>query len=99
MGKAISQDRIREINDAYLVIKTYSGVAKKLGVSPSTVKKYIIPDYVPEEKLSINRIVFNEEIKPFDKEKFSKDVYWGEMCVLSEEELKEIQELWKEISL
>ena len=42
MANAITQDKIIEINEAYLVIKTYAGVARKVGVCAGTVKKYII---------------------------------------------------------
>ena len=37
----LTEEKIQEIVKEYQVIGTYSGVAKKVGVSPTTVKKYI----------------------------------------------------------
>lgn len=99
MGRRITQEKIQEINEAYFVIGTYSGVAQKVGVSPSTVKKYIISNYVPQSKVKLNQVSFNKEIKDFDKDLFLNERYWGNLCIMSEEEFKEIQELWKEITI
>ena len=43
--KRVTQEDIIKINEAYLICKTYSGVAKATGWSASTVSKYIIPGY------------------------------------------------------
>lgn len=50
MSTRIKQDDIIEINEAYLRIGTYSGVAKELGYSPSTVKKYVQKDYISQKE-------------------------------------------------
>lgn len=41
----ITDEKIKEINIAYLQCRTYSGAAKMCGCAPSTVKKYIIPNF------------------------------------------------------
>lgn len=45
MAKKVTQRDIEQMNEAYLTIGTYSGVAKALGWSASTVKRYINPNY------------------------------------------------------
>lgn len=97
MGRKITQEKIKEINEIYFITGTYSGTAQKAGVSPSTVKKYIIPNYIPENKIKSNQVLFNKEIKNLDKDLFLKDEYWGNLCVMTEKEFEEIKELWKEI--
>lgn len=98
----ITQEVIEQINELYLKIGTYSGVSKEMGgsPSPSTVKKYIIPGYVSRESIVEKR---------FDKEKIPSDIDfkpfaanlddWGKLCVLTEEEEEEIEELQKELVL
>lgn len=48
MGKITDEDVIN-INKLYIKYGTYNGVANELGISPATVKKYIIPDFKVEE--------------------------------------------------
>ena len=38
----VTQEMIKEINELYTEIKTYAGVARKIGIAPTTVKKYIV---------------------------------------------------------
>ena len=45
MAKKVTQRDIEQMNEAYLTIGTYSGVARALGWSASTVKRYINPNY------------------------------------------------------
>lgn len=94
----MTQEKIIEINELYLQIKTYAGVSRALGGSPSpiTVKKYIIPDYQTQK---------NTKKKIFEKSSISKDFIsndfsienWGDLCVLSNLEKEEIKELWSEL--
>ena len=95
---AITQDTIIEINELYLKIGTYAGVSRALGGSPSptTVKKYIIPEYT--SKNNIERKFFHKGDLP----EFVEDIFlgvdnWGDLCRLSENEKEEIMELWNEI--
>ena len=95
----VTQEMVKEINELYLQIGTYTGVARKIGIAPTTVKKYIVPHYIAESTI---------QKKVFDKNKISKDIDfspfinkedWGSLCILSEQEKEEVKELWKELSM
>lgn len=94
MANKITQEQIIEMNKLYLKIKTYAGVARKIGVSPGTVKKYIIPDFVDPQSIEI--IEFKEELPAFVPESCPKE-NWSEWIKLSDREKEEIEELWKEL--
>lgn len=95
--RVITQKEIKEINEAYLEIGTYAGVARKLGFSPATIKKYVIDGYEDVDESKIKRYEGNA-LPDFDYKMFrGKD--WGKMCILSREEMAEIRELWEEISV
>lgn len=98
MAKTISEETKIKINELYLKIGTYSGVAKEIGCAPSTVKKYIIPNFVPQE--NIKKKVFNQEDLPeFSTEGLKNIENWGSLCLLNEEEKSEIRELWDELTI
>ena len=92
----ITQEKIIEINDLYLEIGTYSGVAKIIGCAPSTVKKYIIPNYVPKDKIQSKKVTI-DDLPEFSTEGLKNLENWGEVCLLSNEEKEEIKELWNEM--
>lgn len=94
--KVITQKDIQEINRLYAELHTYAAVARKTGFSPATVKKYVIKDYVPVDETNFKR--FNRPLPEFDPTMFRGND-WGALCVLSEDERKEIKELWKEIEV
>jgi DNA invertase Pin-like site-specific DNA recombinase len=58
--KVTEQDKI-QINELYLELKTYAAVARETGFSPSTVKKYIIPNYISQNDIKITP--FNKNIR------------------------------------
>ena len=96
--KYVTQDDIKKINELYLQLKTYAAVSRATGFAPSTVKKYVIPNYQKVEEKNIVR--FTGPLPDFDDYKkvfYKKD--WRELCNLSEEEYAEIKELWKELDL
>lgn len=95
--KIITQTDIKNINKLYLELGTYAAVSRATGFSPGTVKKYVVPGYTIVDDKSI--VHYSREALPeFEPERFrGKD--WGEMCVLSQDELQEIYDLWKEIEL
>lgn len=98
MATQIAQSTIIEINELYLKIKTYAGVSRALGgsPSPSTVKKYIIPGYI--SKTDIERKFFHKDDLPeFATELFCGIDNWGDLCRLSLREKEEIMELWNEL--
>jgi hypothetical protein len=90
----IKKEDIREINRLYLELKTYAAVARATGFSPATVKKYIIPGFTLVEEDQKKK--FSGELKPFDPSIFRCND-WDTLCVLSEDEILEITELWKEL--
>ena len=95
--KVITQADIKQINKLYLELGTYAAVSRATGFSPGTIKKYVIPGYKAVDNASIIRYS-RDELPDFAPERFrGKD--WGEMCVLSPEEIQEIYQLWKEIEL
>lgn len=93
--KVTEEDKIL-INELYIKLKTYAAVARETGFSPTTVKKYIITNYIPKEQIQQN--VFNIEIPSINKEMFDIENF-GELCILSKEEKIEVEELWKELLL
>lgn len=93
----VTQEMIKEINELYTEIKTYAGVARKIGIAPTTVKKYVIPGYTSEKE--ITKIIFDKSklSEEIDYSLFKNKDNWGDLCVLSDDERKEIKELWKEL--
>jgi transposase-like protein len=97
--KIVTLEDKKKMNELYLELKTYAAVARATGFSPSTVKKYIDPEYQPSAQ---------REIKTFDKKlsvlteteaiELSK-ADWDKMCELSEDEVEEIKELWGELEI
>ena len=94
-NKVTNEDKIL-MNELYLKYKTYAEVARQTGFSASTVKKYIIPNYISQDKL---------EIKKFDKAipmdfgcGFPANVQiWASLLELTDRESAEMNELRKEI--
>lgn len=98
MGQKLSDEKIALIQKVYAECGTYSQTAKKVGCSPSTVKKYVTTSPIVIQKEPVVEIPFAGEISPVNFEMFRKAKNnWGELCVLSSEELLEIKELQKEI--
>lgn len=94
--KIITQKEIKEINEAYLEIGTYAGVARKLGFSPSTIKKYVIDGYTKVDESKVKH--FTGPLPEFDPKPFRcRD--WRHLCELSEEEMEEMKSIWEEIEV
>ena len=98
MARTIITEEIKvQINELYLQIGTYSGVAKIIGCAPSTVKKYIIPNYISKEDLQTVKKFKYEDLPEFSTECFKNVDNWGSLCLLNDEEKKEIEEFWNEL--
>lgn len=94
MGRRRVQEKdILEMNELYLEIGTFAGVARATGWSASTVSKYVKKDYQPKEDIVIPKRSFIIE----DKENLSKPINWREYLNLSDAELKGTKELQKTI--
>ena len=98
MARAITEAVKLKINELYLKYGTYAQVAREVGCAPSTVKKYIIPNFVPENKIE-KKIFKWEDLPEFSTEGLKGVENWGSLCVLSAEEKDEIRELWSELSI
>ena len=61
MANKVTESVKIEFNELYLKYKTYAEVARQTGFSASTVKKYIIPNFVSRENIKITK--FKSEIK------------------------------------
>ena len=59
----VTQEEIKEMNELYFQYKTYSAVAREVGRAPSTVKRYIDPNYKHEEEII--------ELKPINWEELN----------------------------
>ena len=90
----LSEEKIAEINKVYAEVGTYSGTAKIVGCSPATVKKYCQMEVIPDSTV---RVDFNDSIPPVEELNWPSEEKIAEMARLTEAEIKEIQELWKEL--
>ena len=94
----VTDELIVKMNELYLSLGTYAGVSRALGGSPSptTVKKYIIPNYVPQaqKNIEISDIKIPEldtYIKNFEKEDLDF------LYAYTPKEYSNIIKLWEEI--
>lgn len=94
MATRITEEQKVEMNILYKKYGTYSAVAREMGCAPTTVKKYIIPDFEVPQSDNLEKFDLSS-LPAFDPEAF-KDIDWNN-CVIFGDEFKEIQELWKEI--
>lgn len=100
MAKTISSEQIIEINELYKECGTYAEVARRTGVSASTVRKYVNPNYVAMADLKVQRCdigACREIIQSFtlSKEEMLKE----DILNLSESEIADIHTLWEELSI
>ena len=95
MANKVTQENIVEINEIYLKVGTYAETARRTGFAASTVKKYIIPNYVSKENISIKK--FEGTPAEVDPKIFIYTENWGDLCELTSEERVELEELRKEL--
>ena len=100
MANKVTNEDILRINELYYKHKVYAEVARQTGFSASTVKKYVIPGWEPAATENIVRFDLNE-LPDYQKaaELFRGINNYGNLCVLTEFEKKEIQELWRELAV
>lgn len=94
-SKVTNEDKII-MNELYLKYKTYAEVARQTGFSASTVKKYIIPNYISKDAIEIKKF---DKIIPTDFGcGFPANVQiWASLLELTDRESAEMNELRKEI--
>lgn len=96
----ITNEMIVQINELYKEIKTYSGVARKLGIAATTVKKYVQSDYIPKAELQFKPIDVFACRNVIEHYTLPAEAFNNPLLLdLTKEEYEEIQELWKELSV
>lgn len=98
MARKVTPEDIKNFNELYLKLKTYAAVARETGFSATTVKKYIIPNYVSVNQKEVKKYE-GDDVLHFTTKLFLNLDNFGELCVLSEEEKMEIEELWEDMAL
>lgn len=107
MGRKIDEDTIIKINKLYLEIGVKKRVAEIVGVSPSTVSKYIIPDFKVEpeveEKVEFNKSIRGAEyfIKQIQRVSINEDCHAAlcKICRLTQKEWKKMAEIQKGVNI
>ena len=100
MANRITEEQKLQINQLYYEIGVKSRVAKIMGISASTVSKYIIPNWKCQEERTIKKFegrIDNglEFIKGFVFSEDKQDYLW--CCkLLTKEEWLELEELQRE---
>jgi len=95
--RRVTNKDILQINSLYFQYKNYAEVARQTGFAASTVKKYVIKDWAPPKK-DIVKFDFNK-LPAFNSSFFKGIDNYGILCVLSENEVEEMKELWEELSV
>lgn len=90
MARKVTDKDIIDMNEAYLLCKTYSGVVTATGWSASTVRKYIIPGYT-SKKEKINYNITIPSIEETIKSLLANEA----LCNVTEEERANLPELWE----
>lgn len=98
MANKVTNEDILRINEIYYKTKVYAETARQTGFSASTVKKYVIPGWKPVVKENIKHFNLND-LPEFDTTPFKHVGNYGAICILDDEEIAQIKELWKELSV
>ena len=100
MATKITTDMIKQINELYIQYKTYAAVAREMGIAASTVKKYIVKDYIPLGERKIKKFNAVYDLSADYSTSIFKGVdNYGDLCTYTDEEAAEIVELWRELDL
>lgn len=106
MAARITPEKIEQINELYLQLKVKKRVAEALGISPSTVSKYIVEGYVSKkdqkpvefDKKPTGAAAMIERIKERVKnEGIPASKAFAEDCNMSEEEWAELKTIQRGI--
>ena len=100
MASKVTNEDILRINELYYKHKTYAEVARQTGFSAGTVKKYVIKGWEPIVTENIIRFDI-AQLPDFTKaaEIFRGIDNYGNLCVLTDLEVEEIKELWRELAI
>lgn len=99
----LSEEKIAEIKEAYKRLGTYAAVAREVGVSASTARKYALGEAgAPATKaktiVKLPRMNFNGKISSDEEalQYFSNYTNFGDVCKLSKNEEAAVIEFLKE---
>jgi len=100
MAVRITPEIITQINNRYYELHTYAAVARELGISAGTVKKYVDPNFTPYN--ADNEVHFTIDMLPpigSGIARFRGVDNFGALCIMSDEEFTEIKsdEFQKEV--
>lgn len=98
MARKVTTDDIKQFNELYYKHKSYAEVARITGWSSSTVSKYVDKNYQPVVEIEIKRFDPKADLPEFNSEMFAVENL-GELLVMSEDELVEMVDLWKELAI
>ena len=109
MARRISEETIIQINEVYLECGVKSKTAQIVGVSPSTVTKYVIPDYQSQRSAAAPP-PFEVElagVEPFissiisiiDSQNLLPAAAFCKACELTDDERKEMEEIQKGVMI
>lgn len=105
MARRISEETIIQINEVYLECGIKSKTAQIVGVSPSTVTKYLIPNYQSQccaatpppfegEPASVEPFI-SSIISIVDSQNLLPVAAFCKACELTDDEWKEMKEIQK----
>lgn len=97
MARVTSED-ILHMNEIYYKTHVFAEVARQTGFSASTVRKYVDVNWKPVELDKIIKFDLNN-LPEFDTTPFKHVSDYGAMCILDDEEIDQIRELWKELAV
>lgn len=97
MATKVTPEMIEQINELYIELGVKAQVARKMGISASTVSKYIMSDYIPKAQRTTSTCIseISLPIELFMGE-YGK---MGNMCAMSLDEWEDLQELRKEVAV
>ena len=94
MANRVTNDDILKINEIYAEVGTYAETARRTGFSPSTVKKYVNPNFSAAQAATKTvEIEITDSFLPYPEDGFT----WRELMLLTPAEIDEIKELRKEV--
>lgn len=109
MARRISEETIIQINEVYLECGVKSKTAQIVGVSPSTVTKYLIPNYQSQRSAAAPSPFEGElaGVEPFissiisivDSQNLLPAAAFCKACELTDDERKEMEEIQKGVMI
>lgn len=109
MARRISEETIIQINEVYLECGVKSKTAQIVGVSPSTVTKYLIPNYQSQRSTAAPPPFEGElaGVEPFissiisivDSQNLLPAAAFCKACELTDDERKEMKEIQKGVMI